>query len=195
MTTSSNSTYKSLLPPNSSALERALEQVAAKALDLPILIKQLHDPDTCPAALLPWLAWSLSVDEWDKYWSEQHQRQVIKESRQIHREKGTPKSIRRVLAAIGFDDIDIVAGLDAGIYNGAIKYDGSHFFGDDTQYGTFYRIYLKKPVTIEQAQQIHRVLDKTAPNRCALYALHFEQAQAAYNGAIQYNGIYSYGVA
>ena len=195
MTTPYKSTFKSVLPPNSTKLERALEQVTAKALDLPVIIKQLHNPDTCPVQFLPWLAWSLSVDEWDKDWSEEHQRQVIKDSRRIHREKGTASSIRRVLSAVGFNNVRIETGLDAGRYVGAIKYDGSHFYGDDTQFGTLYSIHLNQPVTIEQAQQIRRMLETTAPARCALHALHFEQAQAAYNGRINHSGQYSYGVA
>ena len=188
-------TYKSLLPPNSTKLERALEQVAAKALDLPVIIKQLHNPDTCPTALLPWLAWSLSVDEWDNDWSEEHQRQTIRDSRQIHREKGTRASIRRILASVGFGNITIETGLDAGHYNGQIKYDGSKFYGHDIQYGSYYRIYLSQPVTVDQALQVRRLLENTAPARCHLYALNFQQAQATYNGAIIYDGIYNYGVA
>ena len=187
-------TYKSLLPPNSSKLERALEQIAAKALDLPVIIKQLHNPDTCPTALLPWLAWSLSVDEWDNDWSEAHQRQTIRDSRQIHREKGTKSSIRRILASVGFNNIRIDAGLDAGHYNGRIKYDGSHYYADDVLYGTFYRIFLSQPVTIQQAAQIRRMLTNTAPARCTLKALHFEQAQATFNAAIKYDGTFTYGV-
>ncbi len=187
--------FKSVLPPNSTKLERALEQVAAKALDLPIIIKELHNPDTCPAQLLPWLAWSLSVDEWDKDWSEEHQRNIIKESRQVHREKGTKASIRRILASIGFTDIRITAGLNAGKYNGQIKYDGSHYHGNDTAFGSFYRIHLNHPITVEQAKQVRRILNKTAPARCSLKGLHYEQAQATYNGVITYDGNYNYGVA
>lgn len=182
------------MPPNSTKLERALEQVAANALDLPVIIKQLHNPDTCPTVLLPWLAWSLSVDEWDKDWSEENQRQTIKDSRQIHRQKGTKASIRRILASIGFNNVRINAGLDAGHYNGRIKYDGSHYYADDVLHGTFYRVFLSQPITIQQAALIRRMLANTAPARCALKALHFEQAQATFNAAIKYDGKFTYGV-
>lgn len=30
----------------------------------PVSIRELWNPDTCPANLLPWLAWSFSVDRW-----------------------------------------------------------------------------------------------------------------------------------
>ncbi|EPJ56347.1 MAG: hypothetical protein OFPI_00140 [Osedax symbiont Rs2] len=189
------STFKSVLPPNSSKLERALEQVTAQALNLPVIIKQLHNPDTCPTALLPWLAWSLSVDEWDKNWSEENQRQTIRDSRQIHREKGTKASIRRVLASVGFANIRIDTGLDAGKHQGQVKYDGSFLYGSDVELGSFYSIYLNQPITIQQAAQIRRMLENTAPARCALKALHFEEAQATFNGAIKYSGTYTYGVA
>jgi P2-related tail formation protein len=51
----------SLLPPNVSGLERALEQASARVGDIPVPIDPLWNPATCPARLLPWLAWALSV--------------------------------------------------------------------------------------------------------------------------------------
>ena len=46
----------SLLPPNTSALERAAANVCA--YDIPLYLADLYDPSTCPAAVLPWLAWA-----------------------------------------------------------------------------------------------------------------------------------------
>jgi len=55
-----------LLPPNATQAERALSQ-AIVARPLPVDITALWDADRCPAALLPWLAWALSVVEWKAY--------------------------------------------------------------------------------------------------------------------------------
>ena len=50
--------YKTLLPLNALASERALEQASAEQiLALPVPIRHVKDPATCPAHLLPWLAW------------------------------------------------------------------------------------------------------------------------------------------
>ncbi|RDH41661.1 phage tail protein I [Zooshikella ganghwensis] len=62
-------------------------------------------PDLCPESVLPWLAWSLSVDEWDENWTTEIKRQVIKSSIETHLIKGTRKSIRLVLDAFYESDI------------------------------------------------------------------------------------------
>ncbi|WP_281545902.1 phage tail protein I [Grimontia sp. SpTr1] len=90
---------KSLLPPNASGEERALEQSLCR--DIPVPNGQLWSPDTCPKDLLPWLAWSLSVEDWDAQWPEALQRETIKQAATIHRHKGTVGAVRRALAALG----------------------------------------------------------------------------------------------
>ncbi len=54
----------SILPPNATAVERAIDRASAAALErLPVyLIRWVKDPDSCPLALLPWLAWEYQVD-------------------------------------------------------------------------------------------------------------------------------------
>lgn len=53
-----------ILPPNSSALERDIEESGGKkrieAIDVPV--GKLWNPQTIPAEILPYLAWALSVD-------------------------------------------------------------------------------------------------------------------------------------
>jgi phage tail P2-like protein len=79
----------SLLPPNASPQEAAIEAATARIADVPVPNASLWTPATCPAALLPWLAWALSVDEWDGTWPEERQRAVIAASVGVHRRKGT----------------------------------------------------------------------------------------------------------
>lgn len=93
----------SLLPPNASQLERDLETVIAHSLDLPVSIKSLWDPWTCPASLLPWLAWANSVDDWNEHWPEQIKRQVIDAAFDVHRYKGTPHAVQRALDSLGIN--------------------------------------------------------------------------------------------
>ncbi|HYD23843.1 MAG TPA: phage tail protein I [Croceibacterium sp.] len=87
----------SLLPPNVTAAERALEGAAARLEDVPVPIRALWNPATCPAFLLPWLAWSLSIDIWDSAWSEPEKRAAIAGAIEAQRRKGTPASLRAVL--------------------------------------------------------------------------------------------------
>lgn len=55
-----------LLPTGSSPLEVAAAKACAEIEKTPVSIRELWNPDTCPANLLPWLAWAFSVDRWDE---------------------------------------------------------------------------------------------------------------------------------
>jgi len=90
-----------LLPPNATPQERALSLATGRAVDVPI--KQLWSPATCPAGILPWLAWALSVDEWNSSWPVETQRQVIAASIDEHRKKGTVGALRRALQRLGYE--------------------------------------------------------------------------------------------
>jgi phage tail P2-like protein len=91
----------SLLPPNSTDQERAIEAAAQRATELPASMRTLWDAQTCPANLLPWLAWAFSVDEWSADWTEVQKRSVIAASIGIHQRKGTVGAVRRVLESFG----------------------------------------------------------------------------------------------
>ncbi|WP_336867772.1 phage tail protein I [Sphingomonas sanguinis] len=89
-----------LLPPNATPLERALEAGVARisAIDTPI--DTLLDPERIAARWLPWLAWGLSVDAWDSAWPEATKRQAVAESIALHRMKGTRASVDLILSRI-----------------------------------------------------------------------------------------------
>ncbi len=95
------SNLPSLLPRNATALERSIEQATARLGNLPVPLRELWNPDTCPEYLLPWLAWSLGLDSWQPYWPVAIKRQRIKAAVDIQRHKGTTKSVRDVVAAFG----------------------------------------------------------------------------------------------
>ena len=42
-----------------------------------LLEKIRAEGENCPADVLPWLGWALSVDDWDQDWSEQQKRSAI----------------------------------------------------------------------------------------------------------------------
>lgn len=90
----------SLLPPNATPEENSLAEGVARISDVPVNIRDLWNPDTCPADLLPWLAWALSVDVWSSEWPEEKQRQVIKVAIAVHRRKGTPQAIEDAFNAV-----------------------------------------------------------------------------------------------
>jgi len=91
-----------ILPPNATDLERNIEQSATRAIEqMPVPIRELWNPDTCPLHLLPWLAWALDVEKWQSDWPEAVQRATIKASINIHNHMGTRASVRQALNALG----------------------------------------------------------------------------------------------
>jgi phage tail P2-like protein len=115
----------SLLPPNASPQERAIEQSAERlgAVDVPV--GKLWDPKSCPVSLLPWLAWALSVDEWRSDWPESTKRAVVAASLGVHAHKGTVWALRRALEAAGYPQARIAEWFEtAGApYTGTVHID------------------------------------------------------------------------
>lgn len=91
----------SLLPQKSTAAEHALAESVARISDVPVPIREIHNPDLCPVALLPYLAWAYSVDVFDSTWSEVQQRNAIKASRALHKRKGTRGAVEDAVSALG----------------------------------------------------------------------------------------------
>lgn len=89
-----------LLPDTSTSLEKAMSLAMSRILEMPVPIDTLWNPQTCPAALLPWLAWAFSVDVWSSAWDEQTKRDVIAASPAVHRLKGTRGAVERAVAAV-----------------------------------------------------------------------------------------------
>jgi len=92
-----------LLPANAGPLERALEAATARLGAVPLTLGgALSDPATCPADLLPWLAWAARVDAWSPDWTEAQKRAAIAASAYVHSRKGTRGAVERALAAVGY---------------------------------------------------------------------------------------------
>lgn len=181
-----------LLPPSSTALERALAQTSGK-FNPPEIVRSLWNADTCPEAILPWLAWAVSVDEWDHTWSIERKRNAIRAAREIHKRKGTPLAIRRALETVGQPDAEIIERANFIHHNGIAKRNGMHRRMGQAGWAT-YRIVLKRPVTLDQAQLIYRMLDNVKRNCIHLVALDFSQASLRHNGAAKRNGNYTRGI-
>jgi len=91
-----------LLPPNATVHERAMAGAVSRLSDVPLRVRDAWNPDTCPAELLPWLAWAFSVDEWQDGWTEAEQRAVIKNALYVHKKKGTLAALKRAVEPLGY---------------------------------------------------------------------------------------------
>lgn len=90
----------SLLPLNSTQLERAVEDATDDITPVPL--RSIYNPETCPAALLPFLAWECSVDRWSEEWTDGAKRAAIRSSFYVHAHKGTIGALRRVVEPLGY---------------------------------------------------------------------------------------------
>lgn len=91
-----------LLPGNATALERNAAQALAQIERVPVPLRDLWNPDTCPVELLPYLAWAFSVDRWSPAWPESAKRAAIRAAYFIHARKGTIGALRRVVEPLGY---------------------------------------------------------------------------------------------
>ncbi|STV89647.1 putative prophage tail protein [Klebsiella pneumoniae] len=81
---------------------RSAEAGTAKLSGITVAIRTLWTPTACPVDLLPYLAWALSVDRWDKNWPAARKVAAIQRSYWLHRRKGTRAAVRRVIEDMGF---------------------------------------------------------------------------------------------
>jgi phage tail P2-like protein len=96
---------RDLAPSSWTELDRVLAELAKVFLfdDIPTDLSVLSDPDRCPPAFLPWLAWALSVDDWNAEWSLEQKRSVVRNSFLVHARKGTVGAIRRAVESVGYE--------------------------------------------------------------------------------------------
>ncbi|WP_122565431.1 phage tail protein I [Pseudomonas viridiflava] len=93
----------SLLPANSSPLERALDLGFAKLLDrVQPPFPELMNPSETPSAFLPYLAADRGVSEWNAGASELEKRLTVSLSWQIQRQAGTRQALNHAVESLGF---------------------------------------------------------------------------------------------
>jgi len=183
-----------LLPPNATSAEHRIEQATERLGNLPTPLRPIWNPDTCPANLLPWLAWALQVDVWDAEWSEDARRQTVRGALDVNRKKGTPWAVRRALDNAGYTSALLQEGDPAITHNAASAYDGAeaHIGGLDW---ANYRLILPTPITNAQADQVRRLLNEVAPARCHLIELVWTEIANNHNATAYYDGTYNHGTA
>ncbi|AKA26328.1 phage tail protein I [Pseudomonas chlororaphis] len=100
---SDDSTRSSLLPANSSALEKALDLGFSRLLErVAPPFPELMNATRTPAAFLPYLAADRGVNEWDAGASETEKRLTVSLSWQIQRQAGTRKALSHAVESLGF---------------------------------------------------------------------------------------------
>lgn len=181
-----------LLPPNSTPLERALANVSERISNMQVPLANIWNAETCPKALLPWLASSLSVDVWDETWPEEMKRAAIASSLEIHRTKGVTQSVMTALATAGHPDAQLIERVDCQRYDGKVTYNGIYRHGGASQWATF-RVILQRVTTIDLADQIIKRITHAKRLSCHLIALDYRRSELRYNGSANYDGTHHHG--
>lgn len=181
-----------LLPANATPLERALSQSTGRFVPAR-LVAELWNAQTCPESALPYLAWALSVDQWDSTWPVQIKRDTISAARLLHQRKGTPWSIRHALAIMGHADAIVIERADYIRHDGQAKRNGWHTRRGQDGWATF-RVVLQRPITIDQSVQLRALLDTMKRNCVHLVALDYSEAALRHNGMYVRDGSYTRGV-
>ena len=90
-----------LLPPNATALERAVASTTGRIDALPTPLRDVWSPADCPVDALPWLAWSFGVEDWSAEWSEKQRRAIIDQAIPVKRYRGTIGAVQLAINALG----------------------------------------------------------------------------------------------
>lgn len=184
-----------LLPPNATVLERALAGVAAASADIDVPLRDLWHPDTCPAAVLPWLGetFALTGDNgWALAESEEARRNLIRGAVDLHRHKGTVAAIRAVVRSLRLGECDIIENIGVLDHTGLRRYDGLLVHGSP-EFLAVYRVVLRQPITNDMAVTLKRILAAFAPARCHLASLEYQRVPIRYNANTQYHNDYNHG--
>lgn len=182
-----------LLPPWRGSAERALATAGQHpALDVPL--DRLWDPARCPAELLPWLAWTLSVEDWDSAWPEWRKREVVGGAIALHRMRGTVAAVRRVLQITGYGSAKIIERWGAKFRDGELVRDGAEMRVAADHWAE-YRVILDRPITAAQAVKVRALIERAAPARCHLKLLDFTEAAILRDGTVQRDDTYTRGAA
>lgn len=181
-----------LLPPNASPQEVATDRATARIAEVPVPLDTLWNPLTCPVPVLPWLAWALSIDEWEAGWPEDRRRETVARAIFVHRRKGTLAAVRTTLIAAGYGTATITENWGRRFHDGTWTHTGAVTHAEADHWAE-YRVVLDRPVTIAQGAQVRRLLAAAAPLRSKLKLLDFVVVAILHDGSIRHDGIFSHG--
>lgn len=166
-------------------LERLLKRLDSLSQHTIIMLTDLNPADT-----LPFFAdhFSLFGDGWEFAVSENDKRKLIKEAIEIHRYKGTPWAIKRVLKLLGFGDCELIERTGFLEHNSVAKHNSSHRYGYGGDW-THYKLVTPRLMSTADAERIRALLLDVAPLRCKLISINIP---VNHNGSIKHDGTYNY---
>lgn len=183
---------ESLLPPNATPLERALELSSLRMTAMPLPLRELWRYQDCPAHLLPWLAWALGVDDWSPAWSDGAKRIAIRDALMVQQRKGTLWALKQAVLAAGLGSARVIEGNGGTRHDGEEHHDGRVRHGDARQWAVC-RVVLAQPLRNADSDNVRRLLASVMPVRCHLAGISFEEGSCTHDGLLAYDGSFNYG--
>ena len=179
-----NEDLVSLLPPNATDFEKAIEAMISQNI-LPIddngharmPILDAWNPDAIPEHLLPFMGLNLSLII-DASLPIEAQRDLIRNAYNLHSIEGTPQSLLNVIFALGHTGASIVEGTTD---------------GEGNKHWTYYSIQLNENIPIAAGRFLIQLIRNLAPARCKLVSVDVTQANQLWDGSILWDGTYSWG--
>jgi phage tail P2-like protein len=175
--------------------------IASRLSDFDLSPLLIYMVDLVDQKALPSLAAQFEVDGfkgWTLATTEKQQRELIKTAISIKRHLGTPYAIKQALAAIGFDQVNILEGVQQG---SSFTYDGTHLYNGSILYGganwTAFEVDLlvsdPAAITDETVIQIKQLIGYYKNARSTLTALVFKEADLQYyDGSYKHDGAITY---
>ena len=180
----------SLLPNHKSKFDKKFDELFGVRLDNLDLGAINILADSCPVSLLPILAQSYDVNI--EGLGEEVIRELIKNAFEIHFYSGTFYAVKKAVSAYDKDAL-IIEGNLSQKYNGAFKFDGSHFYGSNNHWAE-YSIITSGLTDRAKAQKLKEAAIAAAPARCVLVAVEARTTALRYDGKATYDKTYNYGV-
>lgn len=179
---------KTILPPNFASIPHieAFDLTFANRLSLLNIENIITNlVDTVPENVLPWLAKQFDVEGyrgWKLTENTQQRRDLIKQSIELHKYKGTIYGMKQAIKSVGFADVEILEGVLGAILlcNGVAICNGEFTCGEGdgtTQWACFNVIFdlgLLKGITADSTGNLRAIVNEYKNQRSRLLNINFE---------------------
>lgn len=168
---------------------------------MPLALGRLYNLDAVPASALDSLAAQfdlMGLQGWSLATTDAERKALLREAIMLHRRRGTPWSIKRALALVGWPGLELAEGLGDMPFDGGITYNGAETFSSTSRWAEF-RAHQPLPdreVSTAELTMVRATIEAWKPLRCHLESIqfqvviqtHVQLASGYYDGSFRYNG-------
>ncbi|HYH17490.1 MAG TPA: phage tail protein I [Azospirillum sp.] len=151
----------------------ALAAAELRAIDAALPRLAVYRIGEVDAGLLPVLGWQFHLfgEGWEECVTDAQRRALVWTAIELHRRKGTPHAVKRVVGAIGHSEVELTEGLPPLLHDRAARRDGRERYDGRGRWARYrLRVPLGDADTLTPADvaRIGRAAAAWAPARCRL---------------------------